>query len=152
MKTRIIVLTGFLVVIILSLVVVICPVDDYAYVCFHCRSFKHAGTFAGFIPYSWTTTSSITKWYLRTFPKHSHNWCQTAHIRGNYSLKQYSGVDGSNYSSKPMWIISEDGQKRFIRTASPEQLANFDDLLDSDQYKAIDMIINQFKSLGMHPR
>jgi hypothetical protein len=134
-------------IVFLLIVVLICPYDDFKYYCFHCRSYRHAGTWADRVPYSWVTSSSYSKWYQHVFPAHTHNWVQICHSHGG----GVSGVGGSSYFMNPMWIMTADAQEYFVRTATLEQLNEFDRLLDTDQFKAIEMILDQIKSHAMLP-
>lgn len=133
--------------VLLSLVVLSCPYDGFKYYCFHCRSYRHAGFWADRIPYAWGTSSSYSKWYQHVFPAHTHHWVQLCHSHGSY----VSGVGGSSYFMNPMWIITADAQAYFVRTATPEQLKEFERLLDTDQYKAIEMILDQIKARADFP-
>jgi hypothetical protein len=111
------------------------PNDDesYVYLCWSCRSEKHVcrdSKKETIVP------SLMSEWYLTRQPLHQHHWWYA------YRKSDRGLINATN--GCPMCVITADEQEVFARSASLDELRDFEnDVISSSedqQKKAVEMV------------
>ncbi len=110
-----------------------------SYTCVQCRAIKHSDSFFRY-EYDRIEKTEFSQWYAQSHSIHRHQWAWCGTVKVFYPLAQARGC-GKRH---PIWQISPDQQRKFVMSATPEQLQGFYTLLNSPdlamQQQAVEMV------------
>jgi len=109
------------------------------YTCSRCRVIEHVSTWFGH-DFKRFEETDYSRWFSQLHPGQEHHWCWVGSAR-SYALFYVALGDGVQH---PVWMVPPDDQRRFIESASAQDLQKFYACMDSadlaEEKKGADMV------------
>jgi len=109
------------------------------YTCSRCRAIEHVSSWFGH-DFESVEDTDYSRWFSQLHAGHDHHWCWVG------SAKTYTPlyVALGHGLQHPVWTIPEEDQKRFVESASAQDLEKFYACIDSadltEERKGADMV------------